>query len=86
MFENVYCVIDFVILSDYFGTAPYYCDAGIDNCVVVYRDGTMVVSRQSLFNQYRARTYSNDFSAIIEKVDRCDTGDHNIYYLNNNEP
>ncbi|MDO5144335.1 MAG: hypothetical protein Q4E72_06985 [bacterium] len=81
LFENVYCVVDFVILSDYFDTAPYYWDAGIDNCVVVYRDGSMEVSRQSLFNQYRARTYSNDFSAIIDRVERFDVGESAIYHL-----
>lgn len=81
MFEDVYCVVDFVILSDYFGSDPYYWDAGVDNCVVIYRDGTAEVLRQSLFNIYRARTYSNDFSEIIERVERFDLDDDSIYYL-----
>lgn len=81
MFQNVYCVVDFVLLSDYYATAPYYCDAGIDNCIVIYRDGTMEFSGIPLFLNYRARTFSNDFSAIIERVERYDVGENNIYYL-----
>lgn len=81
MFENVYCVIDFAILSDYFDTAPYYWDVGINNCVVIYRDGTIQVSGAPLFNMYRSKSFNNDFSAIIEKVERYDVGKDNIYYL-----
>lgn len=81
LFENVYCVIDFIMLSDYYASAPYYSDAGIDNCVVIYLDGTMIVNRQPLFNQYRTRSFNNDFTSIIERVERCDFSSENTYYL-----
>lgn len=84
MFENVYCVIDFVILTDYYGSSPYYYDAGTDNCIVVYRDGTMEVSRVPIFSRYRAITFNIDFSDIIERVERYDIGDDNIFHLFDN--
>jgi len=67
-FEGVDCVVEFVLFSDYYGSDPYYCDAGIADCVVVYADGTMAVSMMNLFYLYRSRTFSADFSGIIREI------------------
>ena len=40
-FKDIAYIVEFVIFSDYYGTAPYYVDVGINNCVIVYKDGTM---------------------------------------------
>lgn len=67
-FKNIDYIIEFVLYTDYFGSAPYYQIVGIDDTVVVYKDGTMEVQR-NLINKYRAMHYSNDFSDFIESID-----------------
>lgn len=81
MFSNVYCVIDFVLLSDYFGSAPYYSDICMNNCVVVYLDGTMEVSRKPLFDLYRSRSFVSDFSPMIESVHNLGSAYDAVFYL-----
>lgn len=80
-FGDVYCVVEFVMLSDYLGTAPYYYNTGRDNCVVVYRDGRMEVSGVSPLELYRGRTYSVDFSGILESVKNLGPAYDAVYYL-----
>ena len=81
MFRNLYCVIDFVLLSDYYGTAPYYTDIGMYTSVLVYRDGKIENASRSPFELYRSRTYSADFSAIISSVHDCGTEYNAVFYL-----
>lgn len=78
MFENVYCVIDFVLLTDQ-GSAPYYVDQGYRNQVVVLRNGEMQLASQSIFRLYTGRTYNFDLSGIIETV-RSLGGQYNAVY------
>ncbi|MBR6165283.1 MAG: hypothetical protein IKQ45_05085 [Clostridia bacterium] len=67
-FYNIYCVIDFVLLSDYYGTDPYYSCPGMYQTVAVYTDGTMKVLPHSPFSWYSARAYIYDYSGIISEV------------------
>ena len=71
-FENIDYIVEFVLYTDYFGSAPYYQNVGIDDTVVVHKDGTMEVQR-NLINLYRSKYYSNDFSNFIKSID--DYGD-----------
>lgn len=66
-FENVSCIVDFVLYTNYLGTAPYYLDVGTNNAVVVYRDGTTEVSHNPILI-YRSRTYNNDLSGIVDHI------------------
>lgn len=66
-FGNVDYIIEFVLYTDYFGSEPYYNNAWIDNCVVVYTDGTRRVVRDQ-FELYRSRSYNMDYSGIIERI------------------
>lgn len=68
MFQNVYCVIEFTLLSDYYGSGPYYEDVRVNDSVVVYRDGSVSVEKKSPFGQYRSKTYEMDLSKIIESI------------------
>ena len=69
MFKDVKYVIEFVLYTDYYGSAPYYMNStGINDNVIVYNDGSMeVVSRY--INTYRAHTYNSDFSDFIESIE-----------------
>ena len=71
LFSNVYCVVDFLFLSDYYGTAPYYMDANAYYSVVIYNDGRVEAGMQSPFRLYMAKTYLTDFSEIISSVHDC---------------
>ena len=67
-FGDVETIVEFVLFTDYFGTAPYVFNANVNDHVVFYEDGSVEVMNNP-FNHYRARTYSMDFSGIIEDVE-----------------
>jgi len=68
MFDNVAYVVEFILFANYYYTAPFYFNAYNQNShVIVYKDGTMEV-RRDVFDDYRSRTYSSDFTGIIEEV------------------
>lgn len=81
MFSNVYCVIDFVLLSDYYGSAPYYNNIDMYNCIVVNLDGSMEMSNLPFFDLYRSRSFNTDFSPIIESVHNLGSAYDAVYYL-----
>ena len=70
-FKDIEYVVEFVLFTNYFGTAPYYSDAGLYNNVIVYKDGTMEVTN-NYFKRYREVTFNSDFSDIIESIDDLD--------------
>ena len=47
-FKNIDYIVEFVLYTDYYGSAPYYQIVGTDDTVVVYKDGTMEVQRKNL--------------------------------------
>lgn len=71
LFKNVDYMVEFVLYSNYFGSAPYYGNCGTYDCVVVYKDGS--VDFKNLVSIYRSRTYSADFTGFIENI--CDYDD-----------
>ncbi len=79
LFHNVFCVIDFMLLSDYFGSAPYYFDAGVYSSVIVYLDGTLEAVNTSPFKKYISYTYNTDLSDLIDSVHDCGS-DYNAAY------
>ena len=80
-FDDVSCVVEFQIMSDYYASDPYCFNVGLNNCVAVYRDGRMEVLEKSLFDIYRSRTYSMDFSGIVDSVKNLGPAYDAVYYL-----
>ena len=72
-FEDVDYIIEFVLYTDYFGSAPYYSYVGMSDSVIVYDNGDMEVSRINLLRVYSSKHYTYDYSDIIEAVN--DYGD-----------
>ncbi len=72
-FQDMDYIVEFILFSDYFGSAPYYENIGHYDCVVVYKDGSTSVEFANPFSIYRAINYAPDFSGIIESV--VDYGD-----------
>lgn len=67
-FQNVGYVVEFDIYSDYFGTAPYYQNAKVNNNVLVYFDGRMEVG-SNVIKHYADKTGKTDLSDLILSVD-----------------
>ena len=73
MFDNVDYIVEFVIFDNYYYSAPFYYSSNSHNDhVAVYKDGSMEVTGD-LFNIYRSRYYTSDFSGVIDEV--TDLGD-----------
>jgi len=83
-FGGIEYIVEFMLLSDYFGTGPaYYVNACINDHVVFYADGTVAVTK-NLFNHFRAKSFSNDFTGIVEAAhDFGDTYNGTYYLLGN---
>ena len=81
LFENVAAIVEFVVLDDWYGTAPYRAPTFGVISVMLLKDGTLEVERMSLFNRYRSLTFDNDFSPIIESVSDCNGKFNNTWYL-----
>ena len=71
--ENVAYVVEFMLLSDYFGSSPHYFNHGIYDCVVFLKDGSVDVPVRSIFDRYRGQTFSSDFTSFIDSI--VDLGD-----------
>lgn len=69
-FKDVDYIVEFVLYTDLFGSAPYYQIAGIDDTVVVYKNGTTEV-QSNLINRYRTKHFTNDFSEFIKSIEDC---------------
>ncbi len=68
IFEDIDYIVEFELLTNYLGTAPYYMNLKHCDSVIVYRDGKIEVTNNR-FKHYSAITFSNDFSAIIESIE-----------------
>jgi len=73
MFKNVDRIVEFEIYSDYFGSAPYYSDVGINDSVTIYKDGTFEVNRQNPINLYRGYYFISDYSDFIGSIEDYDS-------------
>lgn len=70
-FKDIDYVIEFVLFTDYYGSAPYYSLSTIDSSVVVHKDGRMEANSKNPFAAYTAMNYTTDYSGIIEKISDC---------------
>ncbi len=68
LFDDMVCFVEFMLLSDYMQTAPYYMNTGVYDCVALHRDGSYEVMKQNPLNHYRAKTYQIDFTGFIRSV------------------
>ena len=68
-FKDVSCIVEFILYTDYFFSAPYYEDAGTYNSVTIYKDNTMEVNSGNPMRRYRSKHYTSDFSEFIESIE-----------------
>ena len=66
-FKDVDYVVEFIILTDYYGSAPYYNVTTQYNNVVFYKDGSRKIT-SDFFRRYTSITYSTDYSDIIHSI------------------
>lgn len=67
-FGDVDCVIEFEILSSYFGSKNPLVNAGLNDCVVITKSGQYELCQNSLFRRVMTRTFEIDFSDVIERT------------------
>jgi hypothetical protein len=67
-FEDVACIVEFELYTDYYGSAPYYVNVGRLDSVTVYKDGTMEVNPMNPILVYSRATYTTDFSDFIGAI------------------
>ncbi len=72
IFKDVDYVMEFILLSDYYGVAPYYMNIGIENFVLFYKDGTAEVYKTDPFLYHASRTYDYNFDEFVDKVTDLD--------------
>lgn len=69
-FDGIEYIIEFILYTDYYGSAPYYSEASTMNTVLIYENGETEVSA-NIFRHYSAATYSYDYSDLIENIYDC---------------
>jgi len=67
-FKDVKYIIEFVLYTDYFGSAPYHSNYRVSNSVIVYNNGDMKVPKKDLLEDYSIKNYIWDYSNIIDNV------------------
>lgn len=66
-FKDLEYVIEYILYSDYGGSAPYYLDSNIYCSVAVYNNGDMEIINNP-FKAYFASTYRSDFDGVINEI------------------
>lgn len=73
IFDQMDGFVEFMLLSDFMGSAPFYSRIGTYEFVAFHKDGTFEVLAKSPLSTYTVRTYETDFSDIIERVSERDS-------------
>ena len=68
-FKDVDAVVEFDLLTDYYGSAPYYMNVNQNDTVVFYKDGSSKLL--DIFRTYKLKEFESDFSDIIENIVEC---------------
>ena len=71
--KDVKLVVNFEILSNYYGGGDYYENIGLMDQVFFYNDGTAEVKTSNYFIQYGNTAYCYDYSVFIKEM--IDFGD-----------
>lgn len=70
VFKDVKYIVEFILFTDYYGSAPYYSEAVVSNVAVIYKNGNTEITGD-LFRRYSSATYSYDYSNIIKNIVDC---------------
>ena len=70
VFKDVKYIVEFILFTDYYGSAPYYSEAVVSNVAVIYKNGNAEITGD-LFRRYSSATYSYDYSNIIKNIVDC---------------
>ena len=72
-FGDTVCIVEFMLLTDFYGSAPVFRNFGVNDTVAVKKDGTYEVCGANPFMRFAAATYQYDFSGIVASI--SDRGD-----------
>ncbi|MDI9519750.1 MAG: hypothetical protein QM308_01120 [Bacillota bacterium] len=61
-------IVEFVLFSDYFRSAPYYYHENLYDTVLIFKDGTASVMQKNILRLYSAATYKYDYSDFVKDI------------------
>ncbi len=82
IFDDVECVVEFMLLTNYYGVSPYYFYT--TDSYAVYKNGT--VKAHDAFSWYRQTNDSTDFSKFIGEIYDLDDYYNEVYDLADHIP
>ena len=80
MFDGMAYVVEFILLTDEYGSSPYSFFSGTNDHVILYRNGDSSV-RMSPFRQYSNMVYNWDYTGIITEVTDLGTRFNGVWHL-----
>ncbi len=60
-------IVEFVIYTDFYGSAPYYHSTTTNNTVIVFKDGSTSIETNPLY-RYSTVAYNFDYSNIVTSI------------------
>ena len=66
--KEIAYVVEFELLTNYLNSSPYYDDSGVCDWVIVFKDGSTLVTNNYL-RIYASRVYSYDVSGLIANIE-----------------
>ena len=82
LFGDVDYIVEFLLYTNLYESAPYYMNHGLYDTVTFYSDGSIEVPAMSLLHLYRNYTLTYDFSTIVESVEDLGSAYNAVYTLN----
>lgn len=61
-------IVEFVLFSDYFRSAPYYYHESLYDTVMIFKDETASVMQKNILRLYSAATYTYDYSDFVKGI------------------
>lgn len=82
-FKNIEAIVKFDLLANYYNQKPahFYSNPYFNDNVIFYKDGKAEVYSRNYFEMLRLRSYNNDFSGVIDRIEDLGTAYNAVYHL-----
>lgn len=75
------CIVEFILYSDRFSSAPYYHNPDSMDTVIFYKNGSIEVT-DNVLSVYSKYTFNYDYSNIVTDIEDCGTAYNKVIELN----
>ena len=80
-FKDIRYIVDFMLFTDIYGSAPFYQNTVRESSIVIYKDGTMQVANNDIITHYIATTADFDVARFFESIDDFDDAYNRVKWL-----